>query len=80
MEGGEAGTEWSEAEWSTGAKRTPEQARRHLGGFVGGWCRNAQIYINDIIIIRLFIKSCVLKNKKFMTSLNYINFLSLFVK
>ena len=28
VEGGEAGTEWSEAEWSTGAKRTPEQARR----------------------------------------------------
>ena len=27
VEGGEAGTEWSEAEWSTGAKRTPEQAR-----------------------------------------------------
>jgi hypothetical protein len=27
VEGGEAGTEWSAAEWSTGAKRTPEQAR-----------------------------------------------------
>ena len=27
VEGGEAGTEWSVAEWSTGAKRTPEQAR-----------------------------------------------------
>jgi hypothetical protein len=28
VEGAEGGAEWSEAEWSTGAKRTPEQARR----------------------------------------------------
>ena len=27
VEGGEAGAKWSVAEWSTGAKRTPEQAR-----------------------------------------------------
>jgi len=42
VEGTEGGTKWSAAEWSTGAKRTPEQARRHQEGYRVGGCRNAQ--------------------------------------
>ncbi|HPE40793.1 MAG TPA: hypothetical protein PLI77_06860 [Bacteroidales bacterium] len=42
LKGAEGGAEWSEAEWSTGAKRTPEKPDGE-GGIAGRESRNAQI-------------------------------------
>ncbi|PKP21543.1 MAG: hypothetical protein CVU02_00570 [Bacteroidetes bacterium HGW-Bacteroidetes-19] len=50
VEGAEGGTEWSEAEWSTGAKRTPEQARRRAQR--AGMPKNLIIYLRK----RLWLK------------------------
>jgi hypothetical protein len=53
VEGAEGGT----SEASTGAKRTPEQARRQQGWIVGRWCRNAQKKIKTFhYICKIIIK------------------------
>jgi len=72
VEGAEGGT----SEASTGAKRTPEQARRQQGWIVGRWCRNAQKKIKNfsLYLQNKYTQILMLKSKLLILVLLFTSF------